>query len=311
VTTGPARAQFPALGTTAVVAATDPSALPAALAVVRSAVLALDAAASRFRPDSEICRLQAAGGRATRVSPLLMEAVEEALAAAATTAGVLDPTVGTALELLGYDRDFAEVAPTGPVAVRFGRVPGWRAVKVDRGAGTVAVPAGVLLDLGATAKAGCADRAARQAAELTGAGVLVSLGGDVSVGGVPPDQGWVVRVADRHDADADEPAVTVALHDGGLATSGTTARRWARGGQVLHHLVDPATGGPATPCWRTVSVAAPTCLAANVASTAAVILGRGAPDWLHDRGVHGRLVAEDGAVTTVGGWPADVLDPAA
>ena len=173
--------------------------------------------------------------------------------------------------------NFAQVAPTGPATVRVAAVPGWRAVRTDRLAGTVTVPRHVALDLGATAKAGCADRAAAAVAVVTGSGVLVNLGGDIAVAGEPPAEGWVIRIADRHDADAGDPAVTVAIRSGGLATSGTAARRWERGGRQLHHIVDPATGTPAARCWRTVSVTAETCLAANTASTAAIILGADAP----------------------------------
>ena len=100
-----------------------------------------------------------------------------------------------------------------------------------------------------------------------------------------------------------EPGTTIALTSGGLATSGTTARRWTRGGRQLHHVVDPATGWPAGEVWRTVTAAAPTCVDANVATTAAIVLGAGAPRWLESRGLPARLVAPEGAVVVVGGWP--------
>ena len=303
----PAIADFEAIGTTCVICVTEPEVLDEALEVLRSHVGALDLAASRFRDDSELTRLNDSPGQPVRVSGLLLELVEEALQAAASTDGLVDPSVGEALELLGYDRDFAQVAPDGPSPIRYARVPGWRRVHLDRANRTVTLPKGVRLDLGATAKASCADRAARAAAALTGAGVLVNLGGDLAVAGSPPAAGWAVRVADRHDDPTGVPSVTVAVHDGGLATSGTAARRWRRGGRLVHHLVDPSTGGPADTCWRTVTVAAGSCLAANTASTAAVILGPRAPAWLEARGVHARLVAEDGSVVGVGGWPSDAL----
>jgi thiamine biosynthesis lipoprotein len=99
----------------------------------------------------------------------------------------------------------------------------------------------------------------------------------------------------------------VALHSGGLATSSTAARRWRRGGDVLHHILDPRSGLPAAPVWRTVSVAAATCTDANVASTAAIIRGDAAPGWLGRLGLAARLVAESGAVLTLGGWPPERL----
>lgn len=304
-------ASFAALGTTVSVLVTDPGALGEATELVRAHVADLDQAASRFRPDSELSRLNAAAGRSVPVSPLLLTAVTEALRAAAETDGLLNPTVGHAVELSGYDRDFDSVAPDGPrLVVRCQRVPGWRAVRVDPARSTVRVPFGVRLDLGATAKAGCADRAAQAVHRLTGAGTLVNLGGDLAVAGPTPEGGWAVRVTDRHDAPADEPGVTVALRSGGMATSGTAARRWRRGGRLHHHVIDPATGLPAATCWRTVSVVADTCLAANTAATAAIVLGAGAPAWLGARGRHARLVAEDGTVTGVGDWPAAALAPA-
>jgi len=301
---------FVGLGTTCTVCVTRPDTLAAAVNLTRRQVQALDAAASRFRPDSELARLQESPERPVPVSDLLFCALDDALEAARQTEGLVDPTVGQVLELLGYDRDFAEVAPVGPTQARFARVPGWKGVHLDRRNRTVTVPAGVHLDLGATAKAACADRAAAEVAERTGAGVLVNLGGDIAVAGPAPEGGWSIKVADRHDAAPSEPGVTVAIADGGLATSGTAARRWQRGGQLVHHLVDPVTGAPARPCWRTVTVTAATCLAANTASTAAVILGEAAPAWLADRGLHARLVADNGTPVAVGQWPLDALHPA-
>ena len=309
MSTSPDTTTFAALGTTATVSVVDRHHLAGAVAMVRSCIDELDAAASRFRPDSELLGLRSTAGRPTAVSAVLFTALSDALEAARSTDGLVDPTVGRAMAIVGYDRDFGDVAASGPPLVaRVAPVPGWRSVRLDPVARTVSVPGGVLLDLGATAKAGCADRAAARAARATGTGVLVSLGGDVAVAGPAPTGGWTVRIADRHDAGPDAPSVTVGIADGGLATSGTAARRWARGGRELHHLLDPATGLPADSCWRTASVAASTCLLANTASTAAMILGAAAPDWLRRRGLHARLVATDGTVTGVGDWPADRLD---
>jgi len=296
---------FPALGTTAVVVV-NADATTNARRAVEAEVDAMDRACSRFRDDSELSRLNAAGGRRFAASPLLIEALVTALRAARLTDGMVDPTVGTAMRVLGYDRDFAWVEREGPpLTVTVGSVPGWQVVEIDPGAGTVRVPSTVTLDLGATAKALCADRAAGAAARATGSGVLVSLGGDVAVAGPPPDGGWSVRVTDDHAAPHDAPGQTVAVHSGGLATSGTSVRRWARGGRPLHHLVDPATGAPAQTPWRTVSVAAGSCVDANIASTAAMIMGPAAPAWLAARDLPARLVHTDGRAVTVAGWPPE------
>jgi thiamine biosynthesis lipoprotein ApbE len=293
-------AAWQALGTTALVLTADADGLPAARRVVEGELAEIDRAASRFRDDSEVSRLAAAGGRAVPVSPLLAAAIGAALRAARLTRGAVDPTVGTALADLGYDRDFAEIdAAPGRIAVR--QLPGWRSVELDAGAGTVRVPAGTIIDLGATAKAFAADRAARLAAESAGCGVLVSLGGDVAVAGAAPAGGWRVLVTDDH-ARA-EGGQLVTIRSGGLATSSTAARRWQRGGLQLHHLIDPLTCTPVEGPWRTVSVAAGCCLDANVASTATIVLGERGLPWLARTGLPGRLVSRDGIVHTAGDWP--------
>ena len=299
-----ARSSFSALGTTAVVV-TDEHVLDVATEVVAAEVAAVDVACSRFRADSGLSAVNQGAGRPVVVSGTLLEAVEVALAAAAVTDGLVDPTIGHVLRVLGYDRDFELVERDGPpLRAVVTTVPGWRAVRVDRVAKTIMVPEGVELDLGATAKAWCADRAAAAAAARCGTGVLVSLGGDIAVAG-PSVGGWVVRLADEHDAPTDGPGPAVVIDGGGLATSSIVRRRWERGGEELHHLIDPRTGRPAAAVWRTVSVAAATCVGANTASTAAILLGESAPAWLAERGLPARLVRRTGEVVTVGGWPAD------
>jgi thiamine biosynthesis lipoprotein len=298
---------FPALGTTASLIVTDPEAMPRAEAALRSELDDIDRACSRFRPDSELEAINTAAGRPVRVSALCLIAVEAALRAARLTDGRVDPTVGRAMQLIGYDRDFPLVAREGPeIRVRLQPVPGWYRVVVDRAASTVMVPAGVELDLGATAKALCADRAAAGAAFAVGPGIgiLVNLGGDIAVAGPPPDGGWVVQVAHDHAEPLDAGGPAFSITSGGLATSSTSVRRWTRGGRDLHHLIDPATGGPAVEFWRTVTVAAASCLDANIASCASIILGAAAPGWLEARRLPARLVGPGGRVTTVGGWPA-------
>ena len=182
--------------------------------------------------------------------------------------------------------------------------PGWRAIELDRAAGWATVPTGVELDLGATAKALTVDRAAAAAHAAAGCGVLVSVGGDLAVSGPPPPEGWVVRVTDDHHAQFGGRGQTVTVIDGGLATSSTTVRRWSRGGRAVHHIVDPRTGEPADGPWRTVSVTAGSCVDANIASTAAIVRGVTAVEWLTGLGLPARLVADDGEVVAVGGWPA-------
>jgi len=314
---------------------TDPAKLAPARDLLEHDLAALDLACSRFRPDSELVAVgnaarSAPGPVTIPVSPLLAEAIEVSLRAAELTDGDVDPTVGGVMAALGYDRDFAELptattpeivdsfvhpavqnypssapAPGGGVTVR--TIPGWRSVSVDVAAGKLTVPAGVQLDLGATVKGWAADRSAATIAEQLGCGVLVSLGGDTAVAGPPPEPaGWPIRVQDTtlplEDA-PDGPTQVVSIRAGGLATSSTAARRWHHGGDVLHHILDPRTGLPAAPVWRTVSVAAATCADANTAATAAIIRGHRAPAWLASLNLPARLVAVDAAITAVAGWP--------
>jgi thiamine biosynthesis lipoprotein len=178
----------------------------------------------------------------------------------------------------------------------------WRDVRLD--GLDLTVPAGLSLDLGATAKAFTADHCARLVAERTGSGALVSLGGDIATAGRGPSRGWRIRVSDGPG----EPETVIALPAGSaIATSSTIRRTWTHAGHAVHHILDPRTGRPAEPVWRTVTVAAPTCVEANTWSTAAIVRGRGAPRRLRADAVTARLVGADGVVLATGGWPADAV----
>jgi len=306
-----AAASWPALGTLVRLVVTEPRRLPEARRLLQADLAEVDLACSRFRADAEICQLRADRGQ--QVSPLLAEAIAVALRAAELTEGDVDPTVGAAMSAVGYDRDFEQIqdaAPAGRRRVTVRTVPGWRQVRLE--GRLLTMPEGTQLDLGATAKAWAADRSAARIAQRAGCGVLVSLGGDIAVAGPAPEGGWRIRVQDvtgDPEETPDGPYTLIAIRDGGLATSSTKARRWQRGGDVLHHILDPRTGLPAEPVWRTVSVAAGTCADANAASTAAVIRGRTALGWLAKLGLPARLVDATGVVFTVGGWPDDTHEP--
>ena len=299
---------FPALGTFATLLVTEPDALTRGCALLAAELDAIDVACSRFRRDSELWRVNHARGRPVPVSRLFADALATALDAAELTDGDVDLTCGQSLVRLGYDRDFADARRrTGPLRQPPMPAGGWRRVELDRGQPAVRVPAGILLDLGATAKALAADRAAAAIGAVTRVGVLVNLGGDIRVAGHPPDGGWPVGIADDAVFDAStasvEPRQVVMISDGGLATSSTLGRAWRRGRADLHHIIDPATGRPARTCWRTVSVAAVSCVAANIATTAAILRGERAIPWLEGLGLPARLVRHDGTVVTVAGWP--------
>ncbi|MER6418244.1 FAD:protein FMN transferase [Streptomyces sp. NPDC001137] len=307
----PAQTVFPALGTTAALLVTDPGALPAATAVLRAELATVDLTCSRFRPDSELTRVNLGAGTSMTVSAYFAEALKIALRAARFTDGAVDPTVGRAVSALGYDRTFASVRPDDTRPLPVSRpAPGWQRIVFDPHTRRLRLPPHTRLDLGATAKALAADRAARTAAATTGSGVLVSLGGDLATAGPAPDGGWRIALADDHARPITEPGPTVAMTGGALATSGIRVRTWRRDGRTLHHIVDPGTGEPATPVWRTVAVAAATCVDANTASTAAVVLGDRALDWLRGTALPVRLVGLDGEVVRLAGWPPDSPVPA-
>jgi len=300
-------ADWTAIGTTIRVVVTDETRLDAARAMLEDDLAALDAACSRFRPDSELIRLEDRAGQPTTVSSVLAGAVRASLRGAQLTGGLVDPTVGHAMEANGYDRDFASMpAEGGALRVTVRHVPQWQQVQLDGASNTLTVPAGVRLDLGATAKAWAADRSAEGISRVLGCGVLVSLGGDIAVAGDVPSGGWSIRVQDVTGdplTAAEGPTDLIAIRSGGLATSSTGARRWRRGGDLMHHILDPRTGRPADSDWRTVSVTAGSALDANIASTAAIIRGTSATGWLTSLGLPARLVAVDGSVTTLAGWP--------
>ena len=298
-------AERDALGTSARVAIWPPGNLGVACTVVDGVLAGLDEQASRFRADSQLSWLHRAGGGLFLLGDGLAEAVGVALAAARWTGGLTDPTVGDALVTLGYDRDFAAIGPDdGDTPAPPVPAAGWQRVGLD--GRLLRLPPGIRLDLGATAKGVGCDRAVQAVMSAAGhvGGILVSLGGDIAVGGTPPCGGWPVTVADQPDEAGSAGAQLVRLTGGAVATSSVTCRRWRRGDTVLHHIIDPATGLPAQGPWRTASAAAVTCADANAAATAAIVAGPQAESWLARAGLPARLVGHDGHVVRVGGWPA-------
>lgn len=303
-----------ALGTPCSVLVTRSALLAAAQRILTTELAAIDLACSRFRPDSELSALNRSAGQWVAVSPLFARALAVALQAAEATDGDVDPTCGRSLVNLGYDRDYGELAdftgakcawtesasaerahgePAEPAA-------GWHCIEFDEDQQTVLVPAGVMLDLGATAKALAADLAASKISALLDCGVLVNLGGDIAVAGEPPDGGWRVAVDDG----VTMPGPVVVITDGGLATSSPSVRTWRRGDQLMHHIIAPDTGLPAETYWAAVTVAAASCVDANTASTASIIRGPAATAWLEGLGVAARLARPDATVLTTGAWPS-------
>jgi FAD:protein FMN transferase len=339
----PAVASWPALGTVAALAVTDPMLLPAARELLAAEIAAVDAACSSFREDSEIAAVNAIARRQhgpVRISPLLADAIGAALLAAGWT-GDVDPLAGPGPAVARADLAAGQAGGQADPAARAGTrtahgVPvmpwrpatgttarltvascaSWRQVRLDAARGLLSLPPGSWLDLGATAKAWAADRAAARIAARLGCGVLVSLGGDVASCGTAPRGGWRVRVQDNAApavGQAAVPAAVVSIRGGGLATVGAGAARWHCGGDVLAHVLRPPGRALAASPWRLASVTAATCLQARAASIAAMIRGNDAIGWLAGRGLAARLVETGGRVRTVASWPADpagTVDPA-
>ncbi len=302
----PVATSFEAIGTTIRLVATVPWALDEATVVVREHVDALDRAASRFRPDSEVSLLARAaesGPASALASPVLASSLRAALRAARLTDGLVDPTVGRAVARSGYDVDIDVLRHRTRVPDPEGEatpVPGWRTVTIDPVTDRVDVPQGCLLDLGASAKAHAADVLATRLADRLPGGFLVNLGGDIALSGEAPEGGWQVAVDDVSGATLQ----VVGLVSGqGITTSSTRHRTWrdAKGGS-RHHILDPRTGRTADAVWDQVTCVAANALEANAASTAAVVLGESAPEWLRANGIPARLDGPGGTVTTAG-WP--------
>lgn len=257
-------------------------------ALLRQQVGMLDAAASRFREDSQVTRLHRRAGQWTEVSPLLQRLLRVAVQVAEQTDGLVHPGLGAVVASAGYDRWLG----TGrqPAAAGRPKVLPWQAIEFQPG-GAVRIPPGMIVDLGATAKAWLADTLATVVHEATGAAVLANMGGDIRAisTGVP----WTVWLDPELPG---APAVPVAAADAGIATSGLSRRRWPGG----HHIIDPRTALPADTCWWSASVIAADAVAANAAATAAMVLGPQAPGWLAEHRLTARLVDGDGNDTSIG-----------
>ncbi|MGJ0118849.1 FAD:protein FMN transferase [Williamsia sp. MIQD14] len=304
-----ATSTWPVWGLEASLVVTDPARLGEARAIVDAVLADVDAACSRFRPDAELYGRSIRRGRPTRITPVLATLVDAALDAARASDGAVDPTIGRRLIALGYDRDFADVLADRASGLTAG--PSVAVHEADhtmirRHADTLTVPEGVLLDLGATAKAVAADLAADVIADEIGCGAMVNLGGDISARGQAPAGGWQILVQDLPVAGGSEPATQIGLvGDCAVATSSTLRRQWNHRGRTVHHIVDPSTGQPASGQWRTVTVVARRCVDANTLSTGAIVKGAAGQRWIESTGLPARLVAADGTVIGTGGWPRD------
>ena len=304
-----------ALGTTVGLHVLDPSELPLATARARDVLDEVDLSCSRFRTDSDLAHANQRAGRWTVVSPVLVGAVRVALEAAWQTGGRVDPSLGAAMEAAGYDRTFALLSRASDLPAALPGVvrPGaWQEIEVRSDA--VFVPHGVRLDLGATGKAYAADLVAADLATSLDAPAAISVGGDVAVTAAPHHRPhrWPIVVGETRTDLAERPDETVhlLLRSGGVATSTVRARRWTRGGRSWHHVLDPANGLPVAGPWRSVTALGRTCAGANTATTAALVLGAEARDWLEQRDVAALLVDEHDVRHPTTAWIAATCDDA-
>ncbi|MDQ2785523.1 MAG: FAD:protein FMN transferase [Chloroflexota bacterium] len=272
-----------------------------------------EAELSRFVETSGLTRLNRAAGRGpVRVSPILGEVIQHALAAAEATGGMFDPTLGTVLAHLGYDRPFPfpAIGDNGaiPVALPHYRAEAWRQIVVNPAAGTVALPADAALDFGGIGKGWAVDRIVAILRHAHGVrGGLVNAGGDLRVWGVAPDgaSAWVVGVEDPQDMDRD--CAVVGVQDQAVATSSTAYRRWQRGDRWVHHLLDPRTGQSAATDLTAVTVVGPSAMWAEIYAKVALLHGMTAGRaYLESQdGYDGLFIGTDGihvGTTGIGGY---------
>jgi len=272
-----------------------------------------DVRLSRFRPDSELSRLNADPRPVVPASPLLRALVRAGLWAAACTGGLVDPTLVGALERAGYDRSLAG-ATSGPVAAALHSTPSrrparpasdarWRTVAVDDEAGTIARPPGLRLDSGGVGKGLAADRVAERLASGGRHRFAIDAAGDVRLGGTrTAARRHPVQIAHPWEA---EPIGTLQLRAGAVATSGIGSRLWSTAdGGFAHHLLDPFSGAPAWTGVVAATALAPTALEAETRAKAALLSGpRDARRWLAAHG--GVVVDDDGRADWIG--PATAL----
>ena len=273
------------------------------LALVR--VELLEQSWSRFRPASELNRLNASAGHGPQpVSADLLRLGLSMRAAWLGTGGLFDPTVLASMRALGYDADFATVAarPAGALDdVLLAATPGMSGVTIDESSSTISLPSGVGLDPGAIGKGLAADIVAEELISAGAHGVLVNLGGDVSLAGEPDsDEPWAIGIEDERRG-ADDPqrlmrTLTLAGGRAGVATSTTLKRRWAQGRR--HHVLDPRTGSMSASDLVQVTVVAPDACTAEWSATAALLQQADhAAVWLHEQGRTAILLTEDRVVS--------------
>ena len=273
-----------------------------ALDLAERDIRAQEARFSRFLPDSELSQLNRAAGRWVTPSAEMLEVLTLARMLHRETGGLFNPGVLPALEWSGYDRSFERLpadrpAPRAPLLTAIGI----EALELD--GDRVRVPAGCRLDLGGIVKGWTADRVADTLADV--GPVLVDLGGDIAVRGRTPEGAWRIAI---ESPDGRCLLTTLAVDEGGVATSGTVRRRWRTGHTVQHHIIDPRTGAAARSDVLQAVVLTDRAVHADVWAKAAVILGRAGCEQLltvSEASIEMLLITADGGITATSGMPLD------
>ena len=273
---------------------------PGAAGAVRNLFAGWEALLSRFRPESELSRVNRSAGTPTTVRPLLRSVLTVAVDAARATDGLFDPTLGRQMSAIGYNRSFeGPLRLVGGTFVRDLPAGGWRDIHIDAATNRITIPPGTALDFGGIAKGMAVDAAASLLAEFGVEAALVNAGGDMRVARDDAAE-WQIGFDEAKDH-------AVALAGGGIATSGVTKRRWMQDGVQRHHLIDPRTGLPSQSELRSVSVAASTCAQAEVAAKVALILGVEAGTAFLERfELPGLMTLRDDSIRATATWPSQV-----
>jgi thiamine biosynthesis lipoprotein len=264
----------------------------------------LEAQWSRFRPTSELSRLNEHAGERVHLTPETYDLLAAAVDGWQRTGGLFDPTLLTAVEQAGYDRSFDELPAArasqhdAPIEIAHA---GCAAIELDPDTTSVVLPAGVRLDLGGIAKGYTADLVVADLAAAGLDGACANLGGDVRVWGRAPDEAdaWTVDIQDPTDAET--PLARLELDDGAVVTSTRLRRRWLVDGVEQHHLIDPRTGRAAFTGWAQVSVITATATEGEVLAKALFLAGpEDGAALLEEHTARAVLVADDGHVATIG-----------
>lgn len=301
--------RFTAMGSDCAFTITGPDRSTAAALATRAQAVVdhLESLWSRFRPDSELMRLNARAGSASGVGPDTYALIASAIGAWRLTGGLFDPTMLDALVAAGYDRSFDALGDAhrdgsvdGPSPTVRQNSLGPDAILLDEERAFVTLPEHVHLDLGGIAKGAAADTVAGVLERAGAIGACVDLGGDIAVFGSRCDgQPWVIGVDDPAHRGAD--LALLRLDRGAVATSSRSRRRWVRAGQDAHHLIDPRTGRPATSDLLSVTVVASTTMWAEVYAKSALIAGSIEGELLvRSAGLAALFVGDGGEVIAAG-----------